>query len=159
MKKKLLIIIPIVVILAAAAAALTLLHKQHPKVQITYDDKAFGEYFQSHLFPIGHDPQCKHFLAYRYVDKYTHVQECIAQKGRPWGCDFEPVYSPHEYEFVGISDTTCNDYGHIYHILNIKCSVCRVAQYTPYVRCKLDSPTCDGSCLGLSVGDHVEVGE
>ena len=159
MRKALFIIISIVILAVAATVLFLLRPSERQEAEIEYNADAFGEYFKSHLFPIGRNPQCKHFLAYRYVDKYTHVQECIAQKGRPWGCDFEPVYSPHEYEFVGISDTTCNDYGHIYHILNIKCSVCRVAQYTPYVRCKLDSPTCDGSCLGLSVGDHVEVGE
>lgn len=158
MKKKLLIIIPIVVILAAAATAFALqLPGEQQEAELVYNEEAFGEYFRKYLFTMGNDPRCKHFLYYKRVDEYTHVRICAMQDGRPWNCMWEPEYSPHEYLFVGINCTTCDDYGCVYHYLDLICSICPADDYHPYFRCKSNSPVCDGSCLGFSEGDIVEV--
>ena len=157
MKKLIILSVALFLIAASALTALILLPESRSTAEITYDEDAFGEYFRNYLFPMGNDPRCKHFLSYR-SDRTTHTQLCIMQDGRPWGCDFVPITSPHEYEFQSIEGITCDEYGNIYHVLNVRCPICRQYQYRPLFRCKLNSPVCDGSCLGFSVGDRVEVG-
>ena len=163
MKKKLLIIIPIVVILAAAATALLLLLPgEQQEAELVYNEEAFGEYFRKYLFTMGNDPRCRHRLHIMCVDEYTHVQKCYLANGRQWKCQYVPVYLPHDYVFRGVRYTTFDDYGAVYHCLDVSCAVCNYSdypayQYYPYFRCKLNSPGCDGSCLGFSEGDRIEV--
>ena len=158
MKKILLLIIPILAIVTAAALFI-LIPKRQPKAEITYSADAFGDYWAKYFFPMTQNQSynCKHFLLYKKMGTEGHLQKCIRSENRGWDCDFEPIFSEHEWTFQSIYATSVDDYGCVYHILKIRCAVCGESQYRPCARCRLDSPECDGSCLGFSAGDAVEV--
>ena len=165
MTKKLLIIIPIVVILAAAATALVLLQKQQ-KVDVEYNADAFGEYWTKHFYTMGVDKNCKHLLVCSiYYDPVTNASDChktYCGKGvnKPWSCDFEPIIEKHTYVLQSIAGATNDDFGNVYHRIGLKCAYCTKQYFDHYdamMKCKLNSPECDGSCLGLKIGDIVEV--
>ena len=160
MKKKLLIIIPIVVILAAAAAALVLLPKQQ-KVDVEYNADAFGEYWTKHFFTMCLDKNCQHLLrCIPYNDPITHSSGhktfCIRGSGKPWSCDFEPIIEKHTYVLQSIAGVTNDDFGNVYHKIGLRCTACSEIQMNAMMKCRLNSPECDGSCLGLKIGDVVE---
>ena len=164
MKKKLLIIIPVVVILAAAATALLLLQKQQ-KVDVEYNADAFGEYWAKHFFTMGVNKNCQHLIKCNiYYDPITHIDYhikfCIKSNGKPWGCDYKPVVEEHTFVLQEIAGVTTDNFCNIYHRIGLKCAYCSKQYHNTYdtmMKCKLNSPECDGSCLGLKIGDAVEV--